>query len=106
MHTCTYINVHTYMYIVHCLPLSPEKWDRGQVTGYRGQVTEDRLQRTSDKSPRPLATIRVVILKFFKTILRPWQAVVLKNFGPTLYSFSKKQSSNVTKKTEKGDRLK
>ena len=71
IHTCTYISVHTYMYIVHCLPLSPEKWDRGQVTGYRGQVT-------SDKSPRPLATIRVVILKFFKTILRPWQAGVLK----------------------------
>ena len=34
---------------------------------------------TSDKSPRPLATINVGILKFFKTILRPWQAGVLKN---------------------------
>ena len=44
----------------------------------RGQVTSDRGQVTEDKSPRPLATIRVGILKFFKTILRPWQAGVLK----------------------------
>ena len=56
-----------------------------------GQVkkgTEDRGQVTGYKSPRPLATI-----------LRPWQAVVLKiSPHPTLYSFPKKQSSNGTKK--------
>ena len=48
------------------------------ITGKMGQRTGYRLQVTEDKSPRPLATIRVVILKFFKTILRPWQAGVLK----------------------------
>ena len=53
-----------------------------KVTGERLQGTGYRLQRTGYKSPRPLATIRVVILKFFKTILRPWQAGVLKKGLP------------------------
>ena len=70
----------------------------GQGTGDRLQVTEDRLQRTEDKSPMALSTISVGILKFFKTILRPWQAVVLKNFRPTLYSFSKKNLQTSLKK--------
>ena len=75
----------------------------GQGTGQR---TKDKGQRTKDKGQRPLSTISVGILNIFKTILRPWQAGVLKYFGPTLYSFPKKLASNVTKKTEKGDRLK
>ena len=43
-----------------------------------GQGTEDRGQVTEDKSPMALTVISVGILKFFKTIVRPWQADVLK----------------------------
>ena len=55
-------------------------WDN--FYGHRSQWTEDKS---------PLSTISVGILKFFKTIVRPWQAGVLKN-GPWYCKFQQKNA--------------
>ena len=63
-----------------------KKWQFFSGTNFGHSNFGHSGQWTVDSGQKPLGRISVGILKFFKTIVRPWQAGVLKN-GPRYCKF-------------------